>query len=287
MLSILIPTFNDDCTKLVKDLILQAQNISDLEWEIIVADDGSTNHRVTEANRAIDDMPNSIYLQRKENSGRAAIRNYLAQQARGNWLLFIDADMRVIDQNYLRRYRQASHEGLVVYGGYRAMKGPSPNLRYAYEHKAETEHQAARRQEHPWMDFHTSNFLIRRDVMRQYPLDERFRHYGYEDVFFGKQLFDGGLMIVHIDNPVGFCRYESNAHFLDKTEEGLRTLHAFRQELHDYSRLAQLAELPPIRFLRPLLTLHPWLHSLRRLLEREPSLLLFKVYKLGYYLSLK
>ena len=53
-LSILIPTFNDDCTQLVTDLRRQAEACEDLEYEIIVADDGSTNQEVVRAHEQLN-----------------------------------------------------------------------------------------------------------------------------------------------------------------------------------------------------------------------------------------
>ena len=47
-LSILIPTYNNECLELVRDLQAQASILSstnDLEYEILVADDGSTDKK--------------------------------------------------------------------------------------------------------------------------------------------------------------------------------------------------------------------------------------------------
>ena len=52
-LSILIPTYNDDCRELVASLQQQADNISGLEYEILVADDGSTDLEVAK-NKTMD-----------------------------------------------------------------------------------------------------------------------------------------------------------------------------------------------------------------------------------------
>ena len=53
-LSILIPTFNDECHALVSALALQAQAVEGLQWEILVADDGSTDAHVVAANKEIE-----------------------------------------------------------------------------------------------------------------------------------------------------------------------------------------------------------------------------------------
>ena len=54
-LSILIPTFNDVCNDVVKELQRQASQIEGLSYEIVVADDGSTDTEAMAANEAIAD----------------------------------------------------------------------------------------------------------------------------------------------------------------------------------------------------------------------------------------
>ena len=84
-LSILIPTYNNVCLELVRDLQAQASILSstnDLEYEILVADDGSTDKNTIEKNCEINELNNCRYIERKENAGRAATRNFLAQEAK-------------------------------------------------------------------------------------------------------------------------------------------------------------------------------------------------------------
>ena len=125
--------------------------------------------------------------------------------------------------------------------------------------------------------------------MLAHPFDERFRHYGYEDVLLGKTLRQHHIPIVHIDNPLGFCTFETNPEFVAKTEEGLRTLHQFRDDLRGYSRLLTLVSGIHIPLILSLIRL--W-HRLfknaerRNLCSSRPSLVLFKLYRLGYFLSL-
>ena len=60
-LSILIPTYNDRCFKLVGDLRQQAESCGIL-YEILVGDDGSTDASVISDNQAITQWPSSIRL---------------------------------------------------------------------------------------------------------------------------------------------------------------------------------------------------------------------------------
>ena len=281
-ISILIPTYNDACFQLVADLQRQAASLS-VGYEIIVADDGSTDGRVLSVNRRINQLAGCRFIERGFNSGRAAIRNFLALQAQHSYLLFIDSDMVVCRADFLQHY--ASSNASVVYGGVTIQKPLPGNLRSIYEKAAEGAHSVDRRQASPYQDFHTANFLIRRELMLEHPFDERFRHYGYEDVLFGRKLKENGIAIQHIDNPLSFEVYEPNDVFVSKTEEGLRTLYQFRHELQGYSPLLQLANRLPHAPIR-------WWHRLfgrwerRNLVGPAPRLLLFHLYKLGYFVSL-
>ena len=289
-LSILIPTYNDLCVKLVGDLRQQAEQTG-IGYEILVGDDGSTDHEVVSENRQIDQWAHCRYLVQPQNTGRAAIRNRLAREARYDWLLFVDSDMTVVRPDYIGQYVAQDNAdvvdgGVTIGGDAEVLK---QNLRYLYEKASEHEHTAEMRQKKPYQDFHTANFLIRRDLMLSHPFDERFRYYGYEDVLFGKQLRADHIAITHIDNPMGFCTFESNPDFVSKTEEGLHTLYQFQSELRGYSRLITLVEGIHIPLILSLIRLSHRLFSgliRHNLCGRHPSLKLFKFYKLGYYTTI-
>ena len=290
-ISILIPSFNSKCIELVDNLRSQADSIPGLDYEIIVADDGSTDTACVEANLVISDWPHCHYLIRKENVGRAAIRNVLARSARYDHLLFIDSHMSVIREDFIAHYLQYADTHPIVCGGYtipqNVLQQPE-NLRWKYEMKCLHLQMAEERGKNPYANFHTSNFLILKNIMCAHPLDERFRRYGYEDVLYGKHLQLSGIPIHHIDNPLGFCRFESNERFMTKTEEGLQPLGELRDELRDQSKMLQMAQRLTALHLRPLLNclFRAFGKSMRRhLTGHHPSLLIFNLYRLGYLLS--
>jgi glycosyltransferase involved in cell wall biosynthesis len=290
-LSILIPTYNVLCVNLV-DALRQQAEAADFAYEILVADDGSTDADVIARNSGINQWEHCQYLRQPKNIGRAAIRNYLAQTAQYDWLLFIDSDMTLVRADFLSKY--ASIESAEVVDGGVCIGGDADalrdNLRYRYEKAVEHEHTVEIRQQNPYRDFHTANFLIRRDLMLAHPFDERFRHYGYEDVLFGKQLRADRIAITHIDNPMGFCTFESNPDFIAKTEEGLQTLSQFRHELRGYSRMLTFVEGIYIPLIVSLIRLtHRLFGTLirRNLCGHHPNLRLFGLYKLGYFLTLQ
>lgn len=84
--SIIIPAYNAAGTISACVRALKTQTIPSDRYEIIVVDDGSTDNTAQRAEMA------GARVIRQENAGAAAARNVGAQVARGNLLLFTDAD---------------------------------------------------------------------------------------------------------------------------------------------------------------------------------------------------
>ena len=287
MLSILLPVYNCHCEALVTELQRQCVE-SGTEFEIIVADDGSSVTSYVEHNLRIERLEGVRYITRKQNVGRSAIRNFLISQAQGEWLLFIDGDLTLDNSHFIRRYLQAKSN--VVVGGIRIGGDPNRwknNLRYHYEKAYEQKNTPQDRQCHATKHFRTTNFLAHKDIMMEHSFDENFVQYGYEDVLFGKSLAMDHIAITHIDNPITLDFFESNSEFLDKTEQSLRTLYTFRNQLKGYSQLLETAEKIKKLHLQKLVNAAYFLVGQRikkHLQGNNPSIFLFNVYKLMYYI---
>jgi glycosyltransferase involved in cell wall biosynthesis len=303
-LSILLPSYNNVCVSLVQVLQRQADALrgkldKPFRYEIIVADDGSTDAACIDANRVIGNMLHCRYLRMEQNVGRAQIRNVLISESRGDYVLLIDSDLFLCDDNYLYKYATSTAD--VVYGGTRIggeglamvdneantenLKG---NLRYIYEKKAEPSHRAVFRQLRPNQEISVCNLYARRDIMKAHPFDSRFKAYGYEDVLFGKRLAESGIEVTHIDNPVLINEFEPNSVFVKKTEEAILTLCRFEQDLEGYSNLK--TKVTTLGRYIPLSLFRLWHRIMknkekRNLTGSKPSLLLFKLYKLGFFLE--
>lgn len=294
-LSILIPTFNTPCVPLVQTLVAQAERIEGLDWEIIVADDGSTDAKSIDENDAINAIEHCRYVKNGANVGRSRIRNKLANLSKYDWLLFIDSDMNVEKADFIRAYLDADDAYSVVYGGIKINKAGRDvdlkgNLRYAYEKASEPQHTVNERRKQPYQSFSAANFMVRKDVFDSIKFDESITTYGYEDVLFGKGLRDNGIKIAHIDNPVCYTKYEDNATFVAKTEEALRTLSTFSKQVRDYSKIIRTYEkLRSCGLSKLFYTLYIYKKRSWRdnLCSAKPSLLVFKLYKLGYFIAVQ
>ncbi len=290
-LSILIPTFNDDCFQQVEELQHSAVQIDGLRFEILVSDDASTNPDVVRSNAKINTLEHCRLLRHNVNLGRAANRNFLVREAQYDWLLFLDCNVKIHPESFILNYLQSEPADLVI-GSVGVDEDPDlsvHNLRYMYEKKIQPKHDATHRQKHPYQSFRTTNFMARHSVMLDNPFDETLKGYGYEDVLFGKRLSEKGMSIRHIDNTVIMTHFEPNEKYVAKIEEAMRTLYGLRDKLTDYSPLLLTANR-----LRKWHLSQVFLFCYQKQYERvrknltgeTPSIKWLNLYKLGYFLSL-
>lgn len=271
---------------------MQADAIPGLHYEVLVADDASTQSEVKAANRNIRQWDGCQLVELESNIGRARIRNFLAQQAQYPYLLFLDSDVQLVHPNYIQQYLQHDCD-LVVYGGVCIQPNEElarHNLRYRYELECEPRFSVEQRRVSPYQGFRTSNFLVKRDLLLAHPFDERIRHYGYEDVLFGRRLLSAGIPVTHVENPVAVDDFEPNDVFLRKTDEGLRTLQSMSAEMSEYTHiLVWVEKMRKLHLSGIVLFLYRIAQGAikRNLLGQSPNVKLYNIYRLCTYLSLK
>ena len=288
-LSILIPSYNWDCTRLVCDLLEQIPE----DTEIIVGNDKSTSEEAVRAFQRIASMRQCRVFEPNENLGRSRIRNRLFELSSGQWILFIDCDTRVDNPSYISNYLNAikEHPADVYYGG---MKNTPDcpegcELRWTYETEASKRLTLKYRQAHPFDSLTTQNFMIKRDAFVQTGFDETITQYGYEDTLLFANLEHLGKTVCHIENHLIHLDIDTNRSFLAKTREALRTLHSLPEDIRPKTRMVLMHEhLRKYRLHRTYALLHILLLPITRriLCSRFVSLKLFQLYKLGYFCGL-
>lgn len=292
-LSILIPVYDWDCTQLIKDLHFQGLTLG-IPYEIIVADDCSTDKDLQEKSRMVAEThENCRYFAMTHNIGRAAIRNFMADQSRYDKLLFMDCDGEVGDKSFLKNYMEASSKAEVICGGVAhsvANTEVGSELRYAYEKKADLKRSADIRNLTPYARFLSTAFLIDRKTFMKVRFDESYIRYGYEDVQFGYELEKQSISILHIDNPIIQLGLDTNVVFLEKSRHAVVNAFEHKEGLGDYSTLLNHYRRVRNLGLRWLFRII-WAFSNKRmeknLLGSKPSLRLFSLYKLCYICSLR
>jgi glycosyltransferase involved in cell wall biosynthesis len=225
-ISLLIPVFDYDIIALVHSMKDAMSKVSEFH-EILIGDDGSSaeyrkKYRSLEAE-------NVKVISSKKNIGRAAIRNRLALEAKGDFLIFIDADVMLpgTAEAYMLKWLPFLNNSRVICGGTlyhdSAPGDPDKLLRWKYG-KWREQKSAAERNKHPHAGFSTFNVLIEKSVFSKIRFNEELKQYGHEDTLLGYQLKKAGINILHIDNGLMHEGLESNRDFLNKTKLGIENL---------------------------------------------------------------
>lgn len=231
MLSVLVPIYNINVHPLVSELQTQLSECG-VDYEIILADDASSDGSIREHNRLLAELENVTYIQHECNFGRSASRNELADEAKYPFLLFIDCDARVKKKCYIAHYlhfislKKDHIPEFAVAGGlsYRGnLPERSKHLRYKYGLKREVR-SAKERNDHPYSHFTPFNLLISKSVFERCRFDESLTDYGYEDTFFGLDLEAAEIPLYHIDNELYHDGLDDNCDFLRKIESSIENL---------------------------------------------------------------
>lgn len=291
MLSICIPTYNQNVEKLVADLSRQCDE-SAINFEILVLEDGSAKEFVDE-NNTIESIKGVKHIVNEQNRGRSVTRNSLADMAQYEKLIFIDCDSAIPDNNFIKRYLD-NYAIDVVCGGttYNEIQySPEISLRYTFGIKVEKS-SAEKRNKAPYSAFTTNNMMVSRKIFEKIRFCELLKKYGHEDSLFGFNLQLNDITIKHIDNPVIHTGIESNKIFLEKTKNGIENLLAIRniegispdffnhiRLCRHYNKMKRMHLLWTIR-----LAYRMFGKGLERhlLTAKHPKLMFFNLYKIGY-----
>lgn len=292
MLSILIPIYNYNVYDLVETLHQQALKCN-IIFEIICLDDASKYF--VDENQKINQFSNSSYSILNKNIGRSAIRNLLAQTATYDNLLFLDADTIPVHNNFISNYlSQINDNEKVVYGGilYESSKPQKEQLlRWIYGTQREAL-STLERNKNPYISFLTLNFLIKKSVFYKVNFNEKIPNLRHEDTLFSYELMLRKIEIIHVENPVYHLGIEGSKTFLRKSEEavvGLKNLVDSDLISIDYVKLAHYFQIIKKYHLLGLVAFGFKISRIlfvKQLLSKKPSLLLFDIYRLGYYSTL-
>lgn len=244
MISICIPTYNTDCSKLLKILHNQIQDI-ECNIEVIVLEDGSTTFVHNNANAC--EKFGFIHVKNKKNLGRAESRVELAKKSNHSWLLFIDADMKPSTDNFiLNYYREAINKRPydVIVGGYsykNIRRMFSLRLRYG---KAREEVSSQIRNNKPFRHLFFGNIMIKKDVFMSIFSKYTNPVYG-EDLFLSAMLKAKKYTVLHFNNNTIHLGLEKNREFIQKIEYSgftMATLHSTNELNLNHIKLVQFYE---------------------------------------------
>jgi glycosyltransferase involved in cell wall biosynthesis len=268
---------------------------SHIPFEVVLIDDAS-DADFKRYNASLSDISNVTYIQLYKNIGRAAIRNLFLKFAKYDYLLFLDCDSEINDNQFISRYiNEIKQNKDVICGGRVYVKKPDSKLkqlRWKYGKKRES-NLATVRKKMPYNSFLSNNFLIKRTIFEQVNFDERLKNYGHEDTLFGFRLKKAKIQITHIDNPTINSNLEDADLFFENTRNAIKNLHFIYTEIkpeNDFKELVKLLNTfvltRKLYFDKPLALLFGLLKPLFHFLyikKGYSGLRIFDLYKLGYF----
>ena len=240
-ISLLIPVLDYDIIALVHSM-KDAMNKVPEFYEILIGDDGSTPE-YSEKYHSLENA-NVKVISSEKNIGRAAIRNKMALEAQGDFLLFIDADVMMpgTAEAYILNWLPYLNKSQVICGGiiyHDSPPGdPDKMLRWKYG-KWREQKTASERNKHPHAGFSTFNVMIEKSVFLKIRFNEELKQYGHEDTLLGYQLKKANIGILHIDNGLMHEGLESNSEYLKKTKLGIENLSKLYDKVTDKSAFSE------------------------------------------------
>lgn len=292
MLSILVPIYNYNVYPLVVALHKQCTDC-EIAFEILCQDDAS-NSSVNALNEKVNALSNCSFISLKENVAHRENRNSLANQAKFDYLLFIDGDSIIIHEHYIKKYIDNLLDFDVIYGGrLHPEKCPSNNqkLRWKYGKYIEDK-SAANRKKKPYQSLLFNNTVIKKNCFNKVKFDKNIKKYGHDDTQLSYQLSLLKSKVNHIENPVEHGDIDTNLVYLNKTKESLENLISLYEEEKIDVKFVRLIQL--YHFLKKTKTtfIISKIHSVfekyvvQNLTGNHPNLFLFNWYRVGYLCSI-
>lgn len=245
-LSVVVPTYNrlDTLAHVIPTLL--SQDLAPNEYEVLVCDSNSTDGTAEYLASVHDEHPRVRRLA-SAYGGRAAARNAGILAARGEIVLFNDADILAspnLLSTHLRRHRERT--GIAVVG-------LEVQVKDLEEYVYKRDHPEARGHLHPpsrkklsWLYFLTGNASVRRDdVLRAGCFDESFTGYGHEDLELGYRLQRLGIEIVYEPRAVNYhCQAVAYADQKEKMRLAGRSTARFYRKHPQFEVMLKLGATP-------------------------------------------
>lgn len=202
--SVLTPFLGDDPTELLAALDLEATALAGA-IEIVLLDDGTNDPALTaRLSAVITAMALPVrFVTLVKNEGRSGGRNRLAMAARGQFLLFLDSDMRPDHDAFLANWADFARRDnpAVAFGGFSLKQAPT-DAHFAVHRSMAAKSDcvpAAERSLQPEKYVFTSNLLVRRDVFESEAFDDAFSGWGWEDVEWAMRV-SRRFAVIHVEN---------------------------------------------------------------------------------------
>ena len=134
--------------------------------------------------------------------------------------------------------------------------------------------------------------MIKRAILSQIRFNEKIETYGHEDTQLSLELKENKIAIFQINNPVFHEGIEDSSIFLEKTKSAIKNLVFLEKNVQNTSSIKLIKTYHLINKLKLTWLIFPLSKPISNILERQllssrPSLKIFDLYKLIYFLREK
>jgi glycosyltransferase involved in cell wall biosynthesis len=297
-ISLLIPVFDYDIVALVYSMKSCIGKIPEF-IEILIGDDGSSpEYRAKYLSLEGDGVR---VIVSEKNIGRAAIRNRLALESKGDYLLFIDADAMIpgTAETYINNWIPSMSAFRVICGGILYHESPpgDPDKILRWKNgRINEEKKASERNKRPYATFSTFNVLIDKTIFSKLRFNEELKQYGYEDTLLSYQLDKAGIKVFHIDNGLVHEGLETNRELINKTKLGIENLSQLYDSVTDKRKFSSSIRLLQVYNKLNILRLNLLLAGIfirfrermeLRLDSSNPKLWMYSLYKISMFCTFR
>lgn len=226
MVSIIIPLYNKEkyIAATLQSVLLQTF----YDFEIIVVNDGSTDGSVEEVKKFADKR---IRIVDQENSGVSSARNRGAEEAKGEWLFFLDADDPLLPNGLDVLVRLMSdYPGYDIYTG-NYVDSPLGRLQCCCSQTGVCKN-AAKFAFLGKMTPRTGNTLIKKELFESLGGYSTLMN-RYEDLDLIIRMLDTGVPVVYSKEPV--FTYKTESVFLSKKKGSLSSEFCYYVTMSSFS----------------------------------------------------
>ena len=264
-LSVLIPYYKDDPTALLHALLSQTTEQSNVE--VLIYDDGTGDADLNaKVCAAVKSAHSSVHLMiAHENKGRSAARNALQENAKADWVLFLDADMRPVSHRFLSDYVELIDAEMadVIFGGFTVPEkadSADQELHRALSEVSDCLSLAARQAAGPQF-VASSNLAVRKAVLDVEGFDDGFTGWGWEDSEWAARIAKR-FELIHADIPALHLGLESTDTLLRRFKTSGHNYVRFTEKHPDIAKTLslfkisqKLRKMPGQKLMRPFLKL--------------------------------
>ncbi|MBI2453761.1 glycosyltransferase family 2 protein [Candidatus Peregrinibacteria bacterium] len=277
-ISVVIPTYKRK--EKLQDALsaLCLQNFPKAEYEVVVVDDGSCDGTSELVRKLSKRSPAALRLFSQENKGQGSARNRGVEEAAGDIVIFIGADIIVTpdfirEHDRMHRAHSEENAGVLGFVTWHPKLNPTPLMKFMEKGGAVFGrfggHQFAYdllkgKQTADYRFFYTSNISLKRSLLLRHAFDPWFSTYGWEDIELGYRLSrEVGLQLYYNQGAFAYHDHSMDEEqFISRMRNIGRSAHIIHQKYPELMRVPSARK----KFIFRMLC-HPWSLRILRLLS--------------------